>query len=243
MVLRKRDGLVGLVLGTALALAVGVTSVGQASHIRPKAASPIREALIPAHIKCGAPNRTHGPSIAFPSCNPPVNVSPNLTTGTPDNNTLPANMASHVRLDMIFSPPDMLLQAVINDQYCRPAFTATCTNTGEVLNDFVGGLNVQLEFRLTDHWNAIPSGGGPDPATVIDFPVPWAVSCAPVGPGTPGGQCIANTSLNALIPGAIISTKRMSWEVLTLVVQDGGSDGNPATVPNDTWMVRGLFQP
>ena len=34
----------------------------------------------------------------------------------------------------------------------------------------------------------------------------------------------------------------MNWEVLRLVAQDGGSDGNPATTPNDTWLVR-VFQP
>jgi hypothetical protein len=33
------------------------------------------------------------------------------------------------------------------------------------------------------------------------------------------------------------------WEVRDLFVQDGGSDGNPATTPNDPWLVRGLFQP
>ena len=243
MVLRRRNALAAVVLGAGLILALGVTTVGQATHIRPKAAAPIREALIPAHNQCVAPNRTHGPPFAFPSCNPPVNVSPHLTTGTPDNNGLPANMASHVRLDMQFAPPDMLLQVVINDQYCKPTFAVPCTNTGESLNDFVGGVNVQMEFRLTDHWNAVAPGGGPDAATMVDIPFPWSVPCAAVGPGTPGGQCISNTSMNALVPAAVKSAKRSSYEVLTLVVQDGGSDGNPATTPNATWMVRGLFQP
>jgi hypothetical protein len=243
MVLRKRDGLAAIVFGSGLILAVGVTGIAQASHIRPKSATPIRESLIPAHNKCGAPNRQHGPSIALPSCNPPVNVSPNLTTGTPDNNGLPANMASQVRLQIQSTPPDILLQASINDQYCKPLFAGACTNTGEALNDYVGGLNVNIEFRLSDHWNNVAPGGGPDPATVVDFPFPWPVTCAAVGPGTPGGQCISSTSVNAIAPGAVLAGKRESWEVLNLVVQDGGSDSDPATTPNDTWMIRGLFQP
>jgi hypothetical protein len=243
MVLRKRDGLAAVVIGAGLILAVGVTGVGQATHIRPKSASPVRESLIPAHNRCGVPNRTHGPSIAVPSCNPAVNTSPNLTTGTPDNNGLPANMASQVRLQMITTPPDMVLQASINDQYCKPAFAGACTNTGESLNDYVGGLNVNIEFRLTDHWNSTSPGGGTDTATSIDFPIPWPVTCTSVGPGTPGGQCTSSTTLNSLVPGAVLGGKRMSWEVVSLVVQDGGSDSNPATTPNDTWLVRGLFQP
>jgi hypothetical protein len=244
MVLRKRDGLAAIVVAAGLMIAVGATSVAQASHIRPKSATPIRESLIPAHNKCGAPNRTHGPTFTLPSCNPPVNVSPNLTTGTPDNNTLPANMASQVKLQIQSTPPDILLLASINDQYCKPTFAGACTSTGEALNDYVGGLNVNIEFRLSDHWNAVTSGGGSDPATVIDLPpIPWPVTCTAVGPGTPGGQCTSSTTLNSLIPGAVLGGKRESWEVLNLVVQDGGSDSDPATTPNDTWLVRGLFQP
>ena len=37
--------------------------------------------------------------------------------------------------------------------------------------------------------------------------------------------------------------KRQSWEVCSCSSQDGGTDGNPATTPNDMWLVRGLFQP
>jgi hypothetical protein len=241
MQVRWRHGFLTVALGAALLLSASLVSLAQANHLRPKFASPIRDALIPAHNQCTAPNRTHNPTITLPSCNPAVNVSPYLTTGTPDNNGLPANMAAHLRLDMTFSPPDMQLQAVINDQYCKPTFTASCINTGESLSDFVGGLNVHLGFRLTDHWNG---AGATDTATVVDFPVDWPVSCAPVGPGTPGGQCVATTTINTLFGGgAIIAGKRMSWEVSQLYVQDGGSDGNPATTPNDMWLVRGLFQP
>ena len=159
MVLHRKTSLTAVVLGAGLVAALGAAGVGQASHLRPKAAPVIRESLIPAHVQCVAPNRTHNGPLAFPSCNPPVNVSPNLTTGTFDNNGLPSNMTAGVKLQMILSPPDMLLQASINDQYCKPTFTATCTNTGESLSDFVGGLNVDIQFRLTDHWSSI---GGAD---------------------------------------------------------------------------------
>ena len=241
MVLRRKTAVAAVVLGAGVIATVGLTAAAQAGHLRPKAATPVREALIPGHTQCVSPNRTHGAPLAFPSCNPPVGTyGPNLTTGTPDQNGLPANMNAGVRLQMILSPPDMLLQAVMNDQYCQPAFGGPCTSTGESLRDYVGGLNVDIRFRLTDHWNG---ASGTEPATMVDIPIPCPVSCVAVGPGTPGGQCVSSTSMNALVPGSIISGKRMSWEILSLVVQDGGSDGNPATTPNDLWLVRGLFQP
>ena len=246
MVARRRSRLIATALGAALLLAVGVSSIGQASHIRPKGATPIRESLVPAYRPCAVPNRTHQGPLALPSCNPPVNTSPNLTTGTADSNGLPANMTSGVRLDMLIPPavgaPDLLFQVVINDQYCRVVLP-TCTNTGESLDDFVGGLNVHFEFRVSDHANATSGGTFVDPATVVDFPIDLNISCVAVGPGSPGGQCTVVTGMNAIVPGSVPSAKRSIWEVTQLFVQDGGSDGNPATTPNDTWLVRGLFQP
>src|SRR5262245_4192760 len=54
---------------------------------RPRGATPLRAALVPAYNACTASNRTHGPALAFPSCNPPVRSSSVLTVGTPDANT------------------------------------------------------------------------------------------------------------------------------------------------------------
>ena len=73
-----------------LALAVGatglmvMTSIAGASHPRPQGATPVRVPLVPAFNQCAAANRTHGPPLAFPSCNPPVPGSSFLTVGTPD---------------------------------------------------------------------------------------------------------------------------------------------------------------
>ena len=38
---------------------------------RPRGANPSRFALVPAYEPCATPNRTHGPPLAHPSCNPP----------------------------------------------------------------------------------------------------------------------------------------------------------------------------
>ena len=39
--------------------------------------------LVPAYNQCTSPNRTHGPSLAHPSCNPPSQASDNVTVVPP----------------------------------------------------------------------------------------------------------------------------------------------------------------
>jgi hypothetical protein len=68
---------------TALALALVLVPPAPGSHVRPKHASPIKVALVPAFNACTSPNRVHGPPLEFPSCNPPVQSSTAVTVGTP----------------------------------------------------------------------------------------------------------------------------------------------------------------
>src|SRR5688500_15586841 len=100
MTIRKR-----MVLPLALALgAVGVmvmASMASATHPRPKGATALRVTLVPAYNACTAPNRTHGPPLAFPSCNPPVQSSTALTVGSPDANGAAANGEGNVKLLVI----------------------------------------------------------------------------------------------------------------------------------------------
>ncbi len=46
------------------------------SYPRPKGATPSRFSLVPAYLPCTTSNRTHGPPLAFPSCNPPRRTLP-----------------------------------------------------------------------------------------------------------------------------------------------------------------------
>ncbi len=56
----------------------------QRTYPRPKGATPIRASLVPAARPCTSPNRTHGPPLAFGSCNPPQPGSTHLTVGVGD---------------------------------------------------------------------------------------------------------------------------------------------------------------
>ena len=97
MTIRKR-----MVLPLALALgALGMmvmATAASATHPRPVGASPLRASMVPAYNACAAPNRTHGPPLAFPSCNPPVQSSTSLTVGSPDANGAGANSVGFIKL-------------------------------------------------------------------------------------------------------------------------------------------------
>src|SRR4051794_3112140 len=85
----------------AVALVVMLGGSASATHVRPKGASPFYASVVPAFQNCPAPNRTHAPPLAFPSCNPPVQTSPNLTIGSPDANGAAANSTSFIKLKVV----------------------------------------------------------------------------------------------------------------------------------------------
>ena len=68
-----------------------VLTVLNDAFARPKGASPVRVSLVPAYNGCSSPNRTHGLPLNQGSCNPPVQSSSELTSGTPDANGRAAN--------------------------------------------------------------------------------------------------------------------------------------------------------
>ena len=88
----------GTLCGALATLFLLVAAPAQATHPRPAGASPMRMPLVPAYAACAAANRTHGPPLAFASCNPPAQTSSQAAVGTPDAlavvRTRPATSAS-----------------------------------------------------------------------------------------------------------------------------------------------------
>ena len=74
---------------------------GPTGYPRPKGATPLRVPLVPAYNQCTAPNRVHGPPLAFPSCSAPTQTSQHLTVGTPDANGKAANSVGFLRLSVV----------------------------------------------------------------------------------------------------------------------------------------------
>jgi hypothetical protein len=248
MTIRKRMAL-------PLALALGalgvmlVASVANAAHPRPRAASPIVASMVPAYNQCGAPNRTHGPPLAFPSCNPPVQSSTAITVGEPTANGAPANSVGSVRLGVIVGVPgppddsDVSIKANITDVRCKAGTTACGAANAADGADYTGEVQGNALIRITDHFNAVAPGGGTDPATVIDVPFPVNATCTGTAATTIGGTCAVTTTANAVVPAAVKDGKRAIVEVQQIQILDGGPDGTMGTAPNTLFEVQGIFIP
>ncbi len=248
MSFRKRT-----VVPLALALgAVGImvmASMASAGHVRPKGATPIRVSLVPAFNACTAPNRSHGPPLAFPSCNPPTQTSTALTVGEITANGAAANMEGFVKLAVLVGVPgppddsDVLITGNIKDVRCQ-AGTSPCGPANAAAGaDYTGEMQGNATIRITDHWNAVAAGGGPDPATVVDIPYPIALTCASTASTSVGSTCSASTSANAAVPGAVKDGKRAVIEVGQVLINDAGPDGLTGTIPNTLFAVQGIFIP
>jgi hypothetical protein len=185
---------------------------------RPKGATPIRVSLVPAYNACTSANRTHGPGLAFPSCNPPVRSSSTLTVGTPDANGAAANSTSSLKLNVITGnasttadEADVGLTVAVNDVRNHPALT-----------DYAGRLMVSVNLRITDNQNAPEQ---PEPGTLQNFTFRFAAQCVASADTAIGSDCNLSTTADALIPGAVTEVKRTIWEMGQVIVNDAGPNG------------------
>ena len=248
MALRARTA-VPITLAVSALLMLVVAEFASATHPRPKGATPFRVSIVPAFNQCTAPNRTHGPPLAFPSCNPPVQSSNSLTVGSPDANGAAANAEAFVKLEVIVGVPgppddsDVAITSQGTDIRCK-AGTAACGSANAADGaDYTGELQGNATIRITDHFNGISTGGGTDPATVVDIPFPVNATCASTASTAIGGTCTANTSANATVPGAVKDGKRAVVEINQIQISDGGPDGLVSTSPNTLFGVQGIFIP
>ncbi len=211
---------------------------------RPKGATPIRAALVPAYNVCTSPNRTHGPGLVFPSCNPPVRNSGVLTVGTPDANTFGANSVGFVQFGVISGNPnnsiddaDVTLTVSISDVRNNPSGT-----------DYTGSVLATTNLQITDNAN---SDERPDPGTTQTAPLQFPVQCAATGDTTIGGLCALTTTYDAILPGAVIEGRRGVWELGQVSVRDAGPNGTgyaacpPTCGDGDetVFMLQGIFIP
>jgi hypothetical protein len=205
-------------------------------YVRPKSAAPLRSSLVVAYKPCTAPNRVHGPPLAFDSCSPPDQASSYLTVGTPDANGQQALSEGWARYDVLVGNPsdpesksDVKIAININDVRQR----------GSLL-DYSGQLELDQTLRITDRQNG---SSGNDLGTMTDIEFPIAVPCNPTGGSTAGSYCAVGTSANALTPGAVTKSKRAIWQIGQVRVYDGGPDGVASTADNTLFETQGVFIP
>jgi hypothetical protein len=253
---RKRAALVGVVAAFSVLAVLNVQFAG-ATHPRPKSATPLYVSIVPAYKQCTASNRTHGPPLAFPSCNPPVPTSSYLTVGTPDAGGGPANSVASLKMKVISSPPDFLMTLNAADIRCRPAGPPGACSAANASGgpDYSGEIYFQVALRITDHWSSRVQPPPPDdpydqPGTgEAGFLPPPIASCASTASTSIGSTCSVSTTGNAIAPGfsPAVGTKRFLMEVGQVQVFDGGPDGVAffgSPPGSDTLFgVQGIFVP
>lgn len=216
-----------------------------ASYARPKGATPLRVALVPAFAQCASPNRTHGPPLAFGSCSPPSRASAHLTVGTPDANGTAANSQGFVRYEVIAGTPgppddsDVAITASISDVRCDGAPTTCGAANAAAGPDYAGELRMEAALRITDRF----TGAGTEPGTTVDDVVAFTMPCLATTSTAVGASCSVTTSANALTPGMVLDRKRAIWALGRVSVLDGGADGAAATAPNTLFASQGIFIP
>jgi hypothetical protein len=233
-----------LVLG-ALGLVL-MAQVAGASHVHPKAATPLRISLVPAFKQCTAPNRTHGAPLPFPSCNPPVQASSFLTVGTADANGATANSRGFMLVRVkTTSPEDVLTTLSISDVRCRPGTDSSVCSTANAAGgpDYSGEIQSNATVRISDHYN------GPDlneAATVQDIPFPVNAQCASTSDTSIGSTCSVTACATCIGPPRNdIGGQRTVVEITQIQVFDAGADGNVFTQPenNTLFAIQGVFIP
>jgi hypothetical protein len=213
---------------------------------RPKGATPLRASLVPAYNQCTAPNRTHGPSLVYGSCNPPVGSSSNLTIGSPDANAAAANMVGSVRYDVqpgnaatTADEADVKYTVSVVDVRCKAGVTACGSANAADGADYTGQVEVNQDLRITDRYNG-PSETG----TVQDTTFPVTVPCITTADTAIGGTCSIVTTADAVVPGTVKETRRSIWRMGQVYVNDGGPDGLVSTTSGNTlFLKQGLFVP
>ena len=207
------------------------------NYARPKGATPVRASLVPAYQPCTSPDRTHGPPLAFGSCNPPALRSGQLTIGTADANGAAANSVGFATFTTIVGNPstpedeaDVDLRVQITD-----------VRRQSDLADYTGELQASAPIRITDLDNAATAGS--TAATAQDGTFAWTVPCAATSDTTIGATCAVNTSADAVTPGVIKEGMRAIWQLGQVQVFDGGADGQASTTPNTVFATQGVFVP
>ncbi len=200
---------------------------GPEGYPRPKGATPLRTPLVPAFEECTAPNRTHGPPLAFGSCNPPAATGRSATVGT--------TSIGHVRLSVVPLP----------DSTWEARVTASLSDVKRLADgaDAPGALDLTLIPQVTDDANSpqrLLNGTIVKP-NYFDSPLHVDLPCQPTADPALGSTCSVQTSFEALTG---LSGERAVVELDKITVYDGGDDGYVDTRDDNAPLaVQGVFVP
>jgi dipeptidyl aminopeptidase/acylaminoacyl peptidase len=196
------------------------------SYARPKSATPLTIALVPAYFACISPNAAHGGPLETASCSPPAQNSSTLTIGTPDANGSSARFRGSVRYKALPGDPstqedeaDVSIQLSLTDVRCQATTAACPLGPG---SDYVGKLlATQSSLRITDRDNGAGSYAGTTQDT--SFPIPF--DCVSTLETDTGSSCNLTTTADTVVAGFVKEGKRAIWQLGSISIRDAGADG------------------
>ncbi len=215
------------------AMRAGLDAQHPRAYARPKGAAVVRFPLVPAYRQCQAPDRQHGPALAFPSCSSPALTSNFLTVGADGSLT---ESIGHVIYRVTVGNPS----TSANEADVALTVSLTDVRLQSNLSDYAGQLQVRGAVRITDQSNGPlrnESATGQD----TEFPVP--VQCASTASTSVGGTCSVSTTFNAVVPGTVVESQRARWQLGQLKVNDGGSTGVAGASNATLFTTQGVFVP
>jgi Calx-beta domain len=194
------------------------------SYPHPAAASPVRVSLVPVFTQCGGPgnppNGGHAAPLATGSCIPSV----------PTSNTARVGAQSSGSVELATVPGD---GNPTNGDQADIAITVALDDVGTTggqdydPNPSGADLTEVARFRITDTRNCGPSpcsSSYENAGTTADLDFAAPVDCA-ASAGPEGASCSANTSADALLPGAAVESERTIVQVFRIRVYDSGQNG------------------
>jgi len=202
------------------------------AYARPKSANRVQVSLVPAFNACTAPNREHGPPLAFGSCAPPAPGSSHLTAGVGDGHPAPARSSGFVRLKVRRGVP-----GGEDDTTARLRVSLTNVMRTSDLSEYTGELRASVGVRITDSEGAVSQ-------TLQDLPLELTVPCLLTPEAGMASVCDLGTDVDAVLPGATPEGTRAIWQVDQVKVYDGGPDEDADTESdNELFAVQGVFVP
>ena len=221
------------------ALRAGMDAQYPRGNVRAKAAGlgqSMKVALVPAFKPCVSPDRTHGPPLASPSCSSPTLASGVLTVGTKDSNGAETNSTGFVSYGVRTGNPST--PASEADVGLRVELKDVRWKSG--LSDYAGQLQLRGAVRITDRLNGSLQN---EAATGLDTEFPVLIQCVATASPTVGGTCSLASSLNAIVPGAVVESKRATWQLGQVQVYDGGPSGYAGGSGAALFQTQGIFVP
>ena len=197
-------------------------------YVRPKSATSMRVSLVPGFDPCTEPNRTHGPPLAFGSCDPPRTSGRYASLGDQSE----GRVTLTVKPGTGASAWDVHVSASVSD--------VTRNFDGA---DALGSLDLTLTPRITDRANGglrLFAGTTSEPGYNTN-PLHVDLPCTSTSDPGVGSTCAVQTTFAAL---SGLSGKRAVVGLDQLTIYDGGEDGYVESREDNTPLAtQGVFVP